>query len=225
MQEFGAVFRGLDWMLLVGMLLSVVPILLCLTIHELSHGAMAYAFGDNTAKQMGRLSLNPIRHIDPVGFLMLLFVRFGWAKPVPVDMRNFNRPRLAMAMTALAVPLSNFLFSALILIFQVPLRSMESGGGWGAQMANVLFITAIISVNLGVFNLLPIPPLDGSKIAFSLLPKSIYYTVLRYERYGIIVLFAIMWFGFLRGPLWSVMDGMYDFIERLTLPISLGLFA
>ena len=225
MEGFGAVFQGLDWMLLVGMLLSVVPILLCLTVHELSHGLMAYAFGDDTAKRLGRLSLNPIRHIDFVGFLMLLFVRFGWAKPVPVDMRNFDRPRLAMAMTALAGPLSNFLFAALILIFQIPLRGMLASGGWAGQIATIFLITAIINVNLGVFNLLPIPPLDGSKILFSVLPKSAYNLVLRYERYGMILLMAVVWLGLLAGPLHSIMNGAVSFLFDLTYGLSAFFFA
>ena len=105
-------------------LLSVIPILVCLTVHELAHGVTAYALGDDTAKRMGRLTLNPIKHIDPFGFLVLLIAGFGWAKPVPVDMRRFRSPKFGMAITAIAGPLSNFLLTALILLFQVPIMRL-----------------------------------------------------------------------------------------------------
>jgi len=209
-------FRGLDWTVVTGALLSVIPILLCLTIHELSHGAAALALGDDTAKRMGRLTLNPIKHIDPIGLVMMLLMRFGWAKPVPVDMRNFRRPKTDMALVALAGPVSNFLLAGLILLFQVPLLYLFLDGGVGRYIAETLFLTAVISVYLGLFNLLPIPPLDGSKIAFSFLPDRQHYFLMRYERYGFFILVALIWFGFVTGPLrdlmntvvgWMIFDG------------------
>lgn len=193
-------------------LLAVIPILICLTIHELSHGVAAYALGDPTAKQMGRLTLNPLRHVDPIGFLMLLVVRFGWAKPVPVDMRNFKRPRAYMAITALAGPASNFLLAALIFLFQVPIMRLFHGGDAEQIVAQTLLMTGILSVYLGMFNLLPIPPLDGSKILLSLLPPRLYNFVLHYERYGMILLFALIWFGLMSGPLRDAMDAVWMWI-------------
>ena len=102
MNSFGDVIRNLDWSVLMSMLMSVVPALVCITLHELSHGYVAYKLGDNTAKNMGRLTLNPIKHIDIVGLIMMVAFKFGWAKPVPVDMRNFKHPKRDMAITALA---------------------------------------------------------------------------------------------------------------------------
>lgn len=218
MSEFIQVFQSLDFGIFTQ---RIIPILICLTIHELSHGAVAYALGDSTAKDQGRLTLNPIKHIDPMGLIFMFFFRFGWAKAVPVNMYNFKRPKRDMAMTALAGPLSNFLLASLIFIFQVPLITAYVGGN---LLAEIVLMTGIISVFLGVFNLLPVPPLDGSKIVNSLLPNRYYYRVLQYERYGMFILLALIWFGVLSGPLQGLMDGALDFFLNLTRPISLLLF-
>ena len=209
MDGFSAIWQGLDWSVLTTALLSVIPILICLTIHELAHGVTAYALGDDTAKRMGRLTLNPLRHIDPVGLLMMLLVRFGWAKPVPVDMRNFKRPRAYMAISALAGPLSNFLFTAFILLFQMPLIRLLEAGGFRFYLADTILITAMLSLFLGLFNLLPIPPLDGSKILFSVLPKAQHDWLMRYEKYGMILLIALIWLGFTSGPLFEIVNTLW----------------
>ena len=230
MQELAAIWQGLDWAFLIQMLLSVIPILICLTIHELAHGLTAYALGDDTAKQMGRLTLNPLRHIDPMGFIMLLVVRFGWAKPVPVNMRNFQNPKFGMAITALAGPMSNFLLAALILFFQVPLSALAMGSEIGWHMASMLRLTAMISIFLGLFNLLPIPPLDGSKILFSVLEDTRYHWLMRYEHYGMFLLFGLIFFGGFIVPggimvhLWNVMDTVYHWIAQVTAGPSRFLF-
>ena len=214
----------MNWPTVTGALLRVIPILICLTIHELAHGATAYALGDDTAKRMGRLTLNPIKHIDPVGFLMLLIARFGWAKPVPVDMRKFRRPKFYMAITAIAGPLSNFLLTALILLFQVPIIRLWNGGDVGRTAAELLVITAQISVFLGIFNLLPIPPLDGSKVLFAVLPDRQHYWLMRYERYGFFLLLALILFGVTTGPLHSAMNEMFSWIQELMWEPSRFLF-
>jgi len=224
MGGFADVWRGLDWSVLTTALFSVIPILICLTIHELAHGMAALALGDDTAKRMGRLTLNPIRHIDPIGFIMLLVARFGWAKPVPVDMSKFKRPKFGMAVTALAGPMSNFLLAALILLFQVPIIRLMVGGDVGYYIGDMLRTTAIISVFLGVFNLLPIPPLDGSKIVFALLPDAQHNWLMRYERYGFILLFALVWLGLARGPVWDVMSAVYHWIAEVMHIPSVFLF-
>jgi len=207
-------------------LVPAIAILVCLTIHELAHGLSAYALGDDTAKRMGRLTLNPIKHVDPIGFLVLMVVGFGWAKPVPVNPNNFRRPRFGMAVTALAGPMSNFLLTALILIFQVPLVTLLiSGGGLAAYYtARILLRIAMISTLLGVFNLLPIPPLDGSKIVFSFLPDRQYNFLMRYERYGIIALLALLWFGGMMDHLIAALQTVYGWIAEWTFPISNFLF-
>lgn len=222
MDGLSAIWQGLDWSVLTRMLFSVVPILICLTIHELAHGATAYALGDDTAKRAGRLTLNPIRHIDPMGFLMLLVARFGWAKAVPVDMRNFKHPKAGMAITALAGPVSNFLLAALIFLFQVPIIRLGGGGGIWPDVAEILILTGWISVFLGVFNLLPVPPLDGSKILFSLLPDRYYYRLLQFERYGFVLLLLLVFFGM--GPVREVMDHVALWIIHITAGPSAFLF-
>mgnify|MGYP001073891919 CR=1 FL=1 len=187
---------------------SAVAALLCLTVHELSHGAVAYVLGDPTAKDEGRLTLNPIKHIDPLGLLLMITAHVGWAKPVPVDMRYFKHPKRDMALTALAGPASNFLLAWAFLLLAnllghlLVLFSPSIGlSPWGLLPMLFLINAAVLSIGLGVFNLFPIPPLDGSKILFSFLPDKIYYTILRYERYIMILMLALVWVGVLDKPL------------------------
>ena len=206
--------QNLDWSIFTH---RIIPILIALTVHELSHGLVAYALGDDTAKNMGRLTLNPIKHIDPVGLLMMFVFRFGWAKPVPVNLYNFKNPKVGMAYTAFAGPLSNFLLATLILIFQVPLIRAYIGG---SMLADIALSTALISVFLGVFNLLPIPPLDGSKILIGILPDRHHQAILQYERYGMFLLLALIWLGVLSGPLQVLMEGTLQVIIDFTGRIS-----
>ncbi len=187
-----------NWSALLDTVLRVGSILFCLTVHETAHGLSAYALGDPTAKRMKRLSFNPLHHIDWLGLVALLLCGFGWAKPVPVDMRHFKHPRLGMAVTALAGPISNFLL-ALALIF----GASQLGGLVTVRpdmatpfllgLFEFLLSTAILSIGLGLFNLVPIPPLDGSKVLFSVLPERAYYILMRLERYGMPLLLLIIW--------------------------------
>lgn len=207
-------------------LMSVIPALLCITIHELAHGFAAYKLGDNTAKDMGRLTLNPIKHIDPIGLLMMLLVRFGWAKPVPVNMHNFNRPKLYMAITALAGPISNIILAAIVmLIFALVFNLALGSEVFGSIIISFFYNTIFLSIALAVFNLLPIPPLDGSKVLFSLLPEAAYYKLMRYEKFGIIVLLVALnseWiFGIdlLRSHIMTATQGINSFLfSNLFLP-------
>lgn len=168
------------------LLRRLAAVLLCLTVHETCHGLTAWALGDPTAKEQHRLSLNPLRHIDWFGFAMLLVAGFGWAKPVPVNPTYFKHPKGGMALTALAGPVSNLLLAAALLFAARLARFM-------APMWLLYFLleAALLSVGLGLFNLLPIPPLDGSKVLFSLLPDRQYRWLLRYERYGFVLLLAL----------------------------------
>ena len=191
----------MDWWGLITLLVSAVAALLCITFHELSHGFVAWRLGDPTAKNAGRLTLNPIKHLDLVGLVMLLVVKVGWAKPVPVDMRYFKHPKRGMALTALAGPVSNFILAFLAvavssLIYRfAPLNH--------ASLLGLCFCAnmALLSVGLGLFNLIPISPLDGSKVLFSLLPNRAYYAILRYERYVMIVLVVLTLLGVFQRPL------------------------
>ncbi len=206
------IWEGLDWSVLTNMLLAVIPSLVCITIHELCHGLTAYALGDDTAKRQGRLSLNPIRHIDIFGLLMMLVFRFGWAKPVPIDMTRFKNPKRGMALTALAGPLSNLVLSCLVLfvygMVYVPLS--RAGTGLAGAVLDSVETMAYLSLALAVFNILPIPPLDGSKVVFSLLDEQRYAKLMRYERYGMLLLLVLMWSGVLRTPLSRAAGFVFD---------------
>ena len=184
---------NMDWWGLLTLLISAAAALLCITLHELSHGFVAWRLGDPTAKNAGRLTLNPIRHLDVVGLLMMLVAKVGWAKPVPVDMRYFKRPRQGMALTALAGPAANFLTA--LAAESAPLR--PSGPLAQAAVFVLCFIFVqhgLLGVGMGLFNLIPLSPLDGSKILFALLPDRIYYTILRYEKYvmGVVILLVLV---------------------------------
>ena len=160
------IWEGFDFSLILGVLLSVIPSLVCITLHELSHGLVAYALGDDTAKRAGRLSLNPIRHLDWMGLLMMVVAHVGWAKPVPVNMMNFRDPKRGMAVTALAGPASNVLITCLFFfLYGLVLRPLLLLGAAGEYLLQMLQLTATISIGLAVFNLLPVPPLDGFNVA------------------------------------------------------------
>lgn len=187
-------------------ILAAIAALFCLTIHEVSHGIVAYHLGDPTAKNAGRLTLNPFRHIDLLGFAVMLIARVGWATPVPVDPRYFKKPKQGMAITAIAGPLSNFLLSWLLLVLSgIVYRLLFMTPFWLFQILYPLFIflinAAVMSVGLGIFNLFPVPPLDGSKVYFSLLPDHAYDFLLRHERPGLFLMLAAICLGWLDRPL------------------------
>ncbi len=182
-----------DWNGLFALLQRVLGVLLCLTVHETCHGLAAYALGDPTAKRMRRLSFNPLHHIDWLGLASMVICGFGWAKPVPVDMRYFKKPRLGMALTALAGPASNFLLALALLFGASAVFRAGSAGVVMVWLFYFLINTAVLSIGLGLFNLIPIPPLDGSKVLFSVLPDGAYRTLMRYERYGMVILLLLVW--------------------------------
>ncbi|MDL2273473.1 site-2 protease family protein [Oscillospiraceae bacterium OttesenSCG-928-G22] len=189
--------------------------LICITVHEFSHGWAAYKLGDDTAKNMGRLSLNPIRHMDLIGFLMMVLVGFGWAKPVPVNPGRFENPKRDMAITALAGPLSNFILAFLCLIIYAILAVFTPENRVTNVIVLLFFYTAVLSINLGVFNLVPVPPLDGSKVLSVFLPDRIYASLLRYERYGMILLIILLYSGVLSRPLAFAREGILEFFLNI----------
>lgn len=178
-----------------------IVVFLCLPVHELCHGLAAYKLGDDTAKRMGRLSFNPIAHLDPIGTIMIFLFGIGYAKPVPINPLKFKDYRKGVALTALAGPLSN-----LVMAFVAAFVSAAVGYFFqtsaAAQLITLLFsLTASINISLAVFNLLPIPPLDGSRILGMILPDRLYEKYFRYERVIMVVLMVLLFTGVLNGPL------------------------
>ena len=212
MSDFVNIWKNLDWTVPLQMVMNILPSLLCITLHELSHGLVAYRLGDTTAKDAGRLTLNPIKHIDIMGLLMMIVFRFGWAKPVPVNMYRFKNPKKGMAITALAGPVCNFLIAGVFLflygLLYYPLA--VRGGSAAETVLQLIYTTAYLSLALAVFNLIPIPPLDGSKVLFSLIPDESYFKLMRYERYGMILLLVLVSTRILGAPLSAATGWLFD---------------
>lgn len=208
--------QALDFSSMGDAALRVAAIFLCLTIHESCHGLAALALGDPTAKSMHRLSLNPLRHIDLLGLVMMFVAGFGWAKPVPVDPRYFKKPKQGMAVTALAGPASNFILALLAMgISKVIYLYVPYNAVWDTLFVFCLYTLAPLSIGLGLFNLIPIPPLDGSKVLGAFLSDRAYFTLMRYERYGMLVLLALSFLGVGDGFISRAILGVYGAMFNL----------
>lgn len=202
--------------LIKSLLYTAPAVLIALSLHELAHGLASYALGDPTPKAEGRLSLNPLRHLDPWGTVMLLFFHFGWAKPVSVDPRYYDNPKVDMAKVSLSGPLMNF-FVAFVAIFlmgvmekvNMPINTINN------YIYTLLYCVAIIDVGLGLFNLIPIPPLDGSKVLFTILPEKYYFSYMRFEQFGIIFLLLLISYGDFNVFLFSTRDGMISGMQEI----------
>ncbi len=211
-------------------LLSLPIVLMALSIHESAHGYAAYKLGDPTARNLGRITLNPAKHFDLLGFLSMLIFHIGWAKPVPINARYFQKPRRDMAITGAAGPLSNL---CLAVIHLVILRlamifvsdhfygeavsyalAFSTGEGYTGSLAftvtalilYMLYMGVIMNVVLTIFNLIPIPPFDGSRIFYAFLPPKWYFGVMKYERVIMLVFIFLFFLGFLSGPLGAAED-------------------
>ncbi len=199
----------------------LVIVFLVLPLHEWAHGFVAHKLGDDTAKRQGRLTFNPIASIDPIGALFILLFGFGWAKPVPVNPNNFKNRRVGMALTALAGPMANLLAGLAVALAYVGVIIATNGAipSWLYYGLNY-FVS--INVSLAVFNLVPLPPLDGSKIVGAFLPAKIEMQYYKYQRIIILIVFVLLFTGILSTPLYYVEDACYSGILWLAqLPYRL----
>lgn len=204
-------------------LIYVVPaIIITVTLHELAHGWVSYKFGDPTPKLDGRLSLNPLHHLDPIGTIALLLVGFGWAKPVHIDPRYYKDAKTGIVWTAFAGPLMNFII-AFVAIFLFNLLLKLPVSIFSSEIMTRIFIyliylmqyTALISLGQAIFNLIPLPPLDGSKILYGVLPDSVYFNIMKYENWLSLILFLVLFSGVLNGPLVSIRTIVFDGMNNL----------
>jgi len=204
---------------------TIPAILIAISMHEFAHGYMSYRLGDPTPKQNGRLSLNPLQHLDPMGTLCLLILHFGWAKPVRVNPDYYQNKKMGMVMVALAGPVMN-LCIALMATFGMGIILKVTGGEAGTAtqfLFTFLSYTSMINTGLGVFNLIPVPPLDGSKVLGAILTEDKYFKYMQYEKYGMIILVILLMLNILDGPLGALISGSSNLmwmIVRLVLQLN-----
>ena len=184
---------------LISVLLSLPVIVLSLSLHETAHGWVAYKLGDPTAHNLGRLTLNPLKHLDPIGFIFMLLFGIGWAKSVPINTRHFKNPRVGMALSGIAGPISNLLLGflgMLLYVLTIVICVVAGVDPWAIVWTKVLLlfldVLAFMNIALAVFNLIPVPPFDGSRFAYVFLPTKWYFKVMQYERYTGIAIMAII---------------------------------
>lgn len=201
----------------------IVAALFAIILHEIAHGLVSTWLGDPTPKRQGRLSLNPLKHLDPVGTLCLIFFHVGWAKPVVVNPDYYKNKKRGMALVALAGPLMNFLLAILSIIIMAIFVKVNAYSNVLIIIYNFLLYFSVINLGLGLFNLIPIPPLDGSRILGAFLKDDTYEQYMKYERYGFIIIAILLALSSLRGNgtsfISELVDIIFNFIFRLVLKI------
>lgn len=225
--------RGGD---LIDILLAIVvvfpSVLFALTFHEVAHGWVAYKLGDPTAHSLGRLTLNPLKHLDPIGTILMLVTGYGWAKPVPVNTRYFKNPKKGMALTALAGPATNLILGLLSMTVYAMLYRLsmipylQAATGFAAVIRILVWIVtllfyyfAMINVTYAVFNLFPVPPFDGSRILLLFLPTKWYFAIMKHERTIMIIVLIGMASGILWTPIEYAIDWVISLFEALAFLI------
>ncbi|MCF0106503.1 MAG: site-2 protease family protein [Holdemanella sp.] len=197
---------------------KLIAVILSMSVHEFAHALVSYLMGDPTAKQRGRLTLNPFAHIDWTGILCLTFLGFGWGKPVPIDSGYYKDRKLGIVWTSFAGPLANFILTFVVLLIGFLMFRFIPGftnTTVGIIIDNVIIRTAYMSAGLGVFNLLPVPPLDGSKIFLAFLPDETYYRVIQGNQYIYFIFIALLMTGFISAPLVFLRNGYISFVTDL----------
>ena len=201
----------------------VVAALFAIILHEIAHGLVSTWLGDPTPKRQGRLSLNPLKHLDPIGTLCLIFFHVGWAKPVVVNPDYYKNKKRGMALVALAGPLMNFLLAIFSIIIMAIFVKVNAYSNVLIIIYNFLLYFSVINLGLGLFNLIPIPPLDGSRILGAFLKDDTYEQYMKYERYGFIIIAILLALSSLRGNgtsfISELADIIFNFIFRLVLKI------
>ena len=201
----------------------VVAALFAIILHEIAHGLVSTWLGDPTPKRQGRLSLNPLKHLDPIGTLCLIFFHVGWAKPVVVNPDYYKNKKRGMALVALAGPLMNFLVAIFSIIIMAIFVKVNAYSNVLIIIYNFLLYFSVINLGLGLFNLIPIPPLDGSRILGAFLKDDTYEQYMKYERYGFIIIAILLALSSLRGNgtsfISELVDIIFNFIFRLVLKI------
>jgi len=186
-------------------ILLAIPLLYSIIFHELAHGWVANRMGDSTAKWLGRLTLNPLKHLDPIGTLMLFIFGFGWAKPVPINLSNVRRQRLGLVLISSAGIIANIILASLAVILYQYLSSPHG------TLGTILRFFAQINIMLASFNLIPIPPLDGSRVLTGFMPRRFQYTMASIERYGFLIIIALLYL--------HVLDPLIDFFQSVIIAI------
>ena len=204
---------------IIGLVLSLVAFFISISFHEFAHGYVAYKLGDNTAKINGRLTLNPVKHFDLFAILFFAIFHFGWAKGVPVDSRNFKNEKHGMVYTALAGPVTNVLLCFVFMFLYKLIASISFTSMMAYQICYYIaeFTTSMVSGNamLAIFNPIPIPPLDGSKIFLAVLPERLYFKILSYDQYMMIASLILVYSGVLDKTVSTGVNNLIAFIDRV----------